>query len=94
MVAAPRTPRPVRLICGHEEPEVGPSVIEVDDQGVEICAICTRLDDLMERRRREVEALQSSFSEKAACHRQLNAAGVPPGELAWRIAWLVARSRA
>jgi hypothetical protein len=51
-----------------------------------------RLDELLQLRLKEVRALQEAWRERAACHERLTAAGVPPGELPWRVAWLLSRT--
>lgn len=43
---------------------------------------------------KEVAELQAAFDERAAVHALLTDEGVPPGELRWRIAYVLAQVRA
>lgn len=48
---------------------------------------------VLERREREVRALQAAWEERAAVHEALTRAGVPAGDLAQRVAWLIRQWR-
>lgn len=48
-----------------------------------------RFAALLQRREREMRALQAAFVERAAVHELLTAHGVPPGELRERVRWVL-----
>ena len=47
----------------------------------------------LERREREVRALQAAWTERAAIHEELTRAGVPAGDALDRVRWLIAQWR-
>jgi hypothetical protein len=47
----------------------------------------------LERREREVRALQAAWVERAAIHEELTRAGVPAGDALTRVRWLIAQWR-